>query len=81
MSYVGRDGNPANPALAVMPERNILTRHLHEAIGIGLDVRNRCVYVADLGGSVYCVGMDGRGKRVVYSSEAAFTGLAVAYLE
>jgi hypothetical protein len=26
------------------------------------------------------VGMDGRGKRVVWRSEAAFTGIAVAYL-
>lgn len=80
VSYVGRDARPANPALAVMPERNILTRHLHEAIGIRLDVRNRCAYLADLGGSVYRVGMDGKGKRVVYSSEAAFTGVAIAYL-
>jgi 3-hydroxyacyl-CoA dehydrogenase, C-terminal domain len=81
VSYVGpHDSKPRNPELAVMPQRNILTRHLHEAIGLRLDTRNRCVYVCDLGGSVYCVGMDGRGKRVVWRSEAAFTGIAVAYL-
>ncbi|KAF7513313.1 hypothetical protein GJ744_009734 [Endocarpon pusillum] len=28
VSCVGRDGRPGNPALAVMPERNIPTRHL-----------------------------------------------------
>lgn len=88
VSYVGptpeataTEAAARKPKLAVMPHRNILTRHLHEAIGIRLDVRNRCVYVCDLGGAVYCVGMDeGGGKRVVLRTEAAYTGIALAYL-
>jgi hypothetical protein len=56
VSHVGPgDQEPASPGLAVMPERNVATRHLHEAIGLALDVANRCVYACDLGGSVYCV--------------------------
>jgi 3-hydroxyacyl-CoA dehydrogenase len=82
VSYVGKDGgNKKHPAMAMMPQRNILTRHLHEAIGIRLDTVNKEVYICDLGGSVYCVGMNGKGKRVVYQSEAAFTGIALAYLD
>jgi 3-hydroxyacyl-CoA dehydrogenase len=79
VSYVGTK-KPKSLAMAVMPQRNILTRHLHEAIGIRLDTVNKCVYICDLGGSMYCVSMDGKSKRVVYQSEAAFTGVALAYL-
>jgi hypothetical protein len=50
VSYVGRDSKPANSALAIMPHRNVLNRHLHETIAIRLDARNRCVIFVIWGG-------------------------------
>ncbi|MCJ1400021.1 hypothetical protein MMC11_003224 [Xylographa trunciseda] len=58
----------------------ILARNLHEAIGLKLDTKNRHVYLTDLGGSVYRFGMDGEGRKVLYSGEGAFSGISLGYV-
>ncbi|KAF4497573.1 alcohol dehydrogenase [Fusarium agapanthi] len=56
----------------------ILTRGLHEAIGIKLDSKNRRIFVTDLGGSVYQFDIDGGNKKRVYEGSGAFTGITMA---
>jgi len=77
-------GNTLNKAYVggAEGERKVetLARHFHEAIGLKIDGVNRHVYVADLGGTVYRFGMDGRGKRKIYETESAYSGIALAYL-
>ncbi|KAF5877881.1 putative 3-hydroxyacyl- nad binding protein [Botrytis fragariae] len=61
-------------------EYQILTRQLHEAIGLKLDTVNKHVYLTDLGGAVYRVGMDGKDKKRVYDEECSFTGVGLAHV-
>lgn len=81
-SYVGPKINgSANAGTKEMPETEILAAHFHEPIGLRLDTVNHHIYVADMGGSVYRIGMDGAGKKRIYDSDTAiFTGLALAHL-
>ena len=58
----------------------ILVKNLHEAIGLKLDLKNRHVYLTDLGGSVYKIDMDGGNKKVLYENEGAFSGIGLAYV-
>ncbi|KAL2069532.1 hypothetical protein VTL71DRAFT_14211 [Oculimacula yallundae] len=62
------------------PEYKILTRQLHEAIGLKLDQVNKHIYLTDLGGAVYMVDMDGKNKKVIYSEEAAYSGIGLAHV-
>jgi hypothetical protein len=56
----------------------ILYSHFHETIGLKLDSEAGCVYVTDLGGTVYRCSLDGSKKEKVFTQEnAAFTGIAV----
>lgn len=58
----------------------ILQSHFNETIGLRLDTDACCVYVTDLGGTVYRCTLDGSEKRIVFSEEdRAFTGIAVLY--
>ena len=54
----------------------ILARHFHEPIGLRLDRRRKVVYMADLGGGVYEISLDGT-KTVLYQSECCYTGVAI----
>ncbi|KAF2159674.1 hypothetical protein M409DRAFT_70858 [Zasmidium cellare ATCC 36951] len=58
----------------------ILARHLHEAIGLQVDEKNRHVYVSDLGGDVYRYDLDGKGVEKFFEGQGVFTGIAVADL-
>ncbi|KAE8160016.1 hypothetical protein BDV40DRAFT_302671 [Aspergillus tamarii] len=58
----------------------ILTRHLHEAIGLRLDKVNKHIYFTDLGGSLYRTDLQGGNKTVIYSGKAALTGLALTHI-
>lgn len=62
------------------PKYNLLTRQLHEAIGLKLDPKNKHIYLTDLGGSVYQVGLDGKNKKKVYDTECSFSGIGLAYV-
>lgn len=75
-TYVGSD---SNSKISAAPKFDILTRHLHEAIGISLDNVNKHIYFVDMGGSVYRSDLDGHNKTVIYSGKNAFTGLALAH--
>ncbi|KAH8799803.1 3-hydroxyacyl-CoA dehydrogenase-like protein [Xylogone sp. PMI_703] len=61
----------------VKPE--ILSRHLHEAIGLRLDKTNKHIYFTDLGGAIYRTDMEGKNKEKICDTGSAFTGLALAY--
>ncbi|KAK6613743.1 3-hydroxyacyl-CoA dehydrogenase [Botrytis cinerea] len=61
-------------------EYQVLTRQLHEAIGLKLDTVNKHVYLTDLGGAVYRVGMDGKDKKRVYDEECSFTGVGLTHV-
>lgn len=62
------------------PKYEILTRQLHEAIGLKLDQVNKHIYLTDLGGTVYRVGLDGKDKKKVYDEEASFSGIGLAHV-
>ncbi|KAI9037311.1 NAD(P)-binding protein [Aspergillus affinis] len=55
-------------------DRVILARHFNEPIGLKLAGQDR-VYVADLGGRVYCV--EQGKKRVIWEDEGSYTGIAI----
>ncbi|KAF4629810.1 hypothetical protein G7Y89_g8334 [Cudoniella acicularis] len=61
------------------PKYEILSRQLHEAIGLKLDQVNKHVYLTDLGGTVYIVDMDGKNKKKVYDEECSFSGIGLAF--
>lgn len=53
----------------------ILVEHLHEAIGLALDLDGGKMYFTDLGGSVYQAALDGSGKREVAKGVGDLTGI------
>ncbi|PLN78666.1 hypothetical protein BDW42DRAFT_187214 [Aspergillus taichungensis] len=56
----------------------VLTRNLHEAIGLKLDLPNNKIYLTDLGGHLYRCDGDGKNKVTLLSDEnRAFTGIAL----
>ncbi|KAG9584304.1 3-hydroxyacyl-CoA dehydrogenase, partial [Aureobasidium melanogenum] len=63
--------------LAEKPQ--ILAQNFNEAIGLKVDSDANCIYVADLGGSVWRVEGDGSGnkERVLDEQTSCFTGLTV----
>ncbi|KAE8331377.1 hypothetical protein BDV39DRAFT_218710 [Aspergillus sergii] len=75
-SYVG---STADVKMSAPPKFDVLTRHLHEAIGLSLDTVNKHIYFADMGGSVYRSDLEGHDKTVIYSGKNAFTGLALTH--
>ncbi|KAF5858757.1 hypothetical protein ETB97_003811 [Aspergillus alliaceus] len=73
--YVGSE----NKKVAAL-QFTILTRHLHEAIGLRLDMVNKHIYFVDMGGSLYRSNLAGKNKTVIYSGRATFTRLALAHI-
>ncbi|KAJ5674210.1 Dehydrogenase multihelical [Penicillium macrosclerotiorum] len=55
----------------------ILARHFHEPIGLKLDRTNNIVYVADLGGSLYSVGLDDGMKVELVRNDGCYTGITL----
>ncbi len=62
------------------PGHEILTRQLHEAIGLRIDDVSKQIYMSDLGGTVYRVDMDGKNKKKLYDVEFPFTGISLAHV-
>ncbi|KAI9730747.1 MAG: hypothetical protein M1834_005716 [Cirrosporium novae-zelandiae] len=59
----------------------ILVRNLHEGIGLKLDMKNKCIFITDLGGCVYMTDLNGGNKKKMYEEdEASYTGIGIAYL-
>ncbi|KAL2203235.1 hypothetical protein CC79DRAFT_1337882 [Sarocladium strictum] len=59
----------------------IVTRGLHEAIGVKVDSKDRHLYATDLGGSVYRFDMDGGNKKKFYEGNGVFAGITLAYVQ
>ncbi|KAE8334728.1 hypothetical protein BDV24DRAFT_156629 [Aspergillus arachidicola] len=76
-------GNSLNRALVGPPgpkKAEVLSRHLHEAIGLRIDHVNKHVYYTDLGGSVYRSDLNGANKKTLCNVGATFTGIALAHV-
>lgn len=58
----------------------ILGRHLHEAIGLQVDKKNKHIYVSDMGSDVYQSDMDGENTVKLFGGGGVFTGIALAHL-
>lgn len=57
----------------------VLNRNLNEAIGLKLDLANKCIYLTDLGGNLYRCDCDGKHRVKLLSDEnRALTGLTIA---
>jgi hypothetical protein len=56
----------------------VLISHLMEAIGLALDVAGGRLFVTDLGGSVYAVGLDGSQPRALTYAQGNLSGVAYA---
>ncbi|GLB06634.1 hypothetical protein AtubIFM57258_001945 [Aspergillus tubingensis] len=63
--------------VAVQESREVLARHFNEPIGLKVDRKDKKVYVADLGGSMYCVDLEDGEKKVVWRDEGCYTGVAL----
>ena len=75
-------GSTASVEAGMKEEMGVVTlaRHFHEAIGLKLDAVNRHIYSTDLGGTVYRFDMDGGGKKKIYETDSAYSGIALAHL-
>lgn len=73
------NGNSLNRASIVeegLCDHKVIVTGFEEAIGLALDLENRCAYVSDLGGSVYKVNLENGYKRVIYKS-GSLTGIVI----
>ena len=58
----------------------ILCTHLQEGIGIAIDPSGGRIWVTDLGGNVYLLGLDGSNRREILVAQGNLTGIAYAEL-
>lgn len=74
----GDNGHPLDIDHTPLLKYQILARKFHEAIGLAIDERNQHIYVADLGGSICRLNLDGGDKtRLLFEERRAFTGIAL----
>jgi len=72
------DGRDACEGASVIgKDYDVLSRGLHEAIGIKLDSKNGRIFATDLGGSVYQLDMDGGNRKTLYDGSGAFVGITL----
>lgn len=57
-------------------EKRILTRKLHEGIGLALDEENGRMFFTDLLGGIYSANTDGSDKKVLFADVGDCTGIA-----
>jgi DNA-binding beta-propeller fold protein YncE len=60
-------------------EPEIVFNHLMEGIGLSLDLKNRRMFLTDLGGSVYSANLDGSNAKNLLFAEGNLSG--IAYVE
>jgi len=70
---IHRDGPVRRPP-------QLLVTHFMEAIGLALDVKGKRMFVTDLTGSVYSMGLDGSHKHTILAAQGNLTGIAYAEL-
>ncbi|EFY95697.1 3-hydroxybutyryl-CoA dehydrogenase [Metarhizium robertsii] len=75
------EARPVQGNATSVPGRDytLLSRDLHEAIAVKLDLKKGHVYATDLGGSLYRLDADGGHKTRIYDGVGALSGLALAY--
>ncbi|CAG8113827.1 unnamed protein product [Penicillium salamii] len=74
----GDNGHPLDIDHTPLLKYQILARKFHEAIGLAIDEKNQYMYVADLGGSICRLNLDGGDKtRLLFEERRAFTGIAL----
>ncbi|KAE8391122.1 3-hydroxyacyl-CoA dehydrogenase [Aspergillus alliaceus] len=56
---------------------DILARHFDQPIGLKLDLKWKKIYVADLGGSLYRLNLDGSGKETLIAGQGAYAGITL----
>ncbi|KAF4434172.1 alcohol dehydrogenase [Fusarium austroafricanum] len=71
---------PVNGHTTSFPGKDyeVISRGLHEAIGVKLDSKNRRIFATDLGGSVYQFDMDGGNRKKLFEESCAFAGITFA---
>jgi len=74
----GNTVNRASVDTIDRPPPDVLASHLMEAIGLALDVAGGRLFVTDLGGSVYAVGLDGAHSQVLAYALGNLSGVAFA---
>ncbi|GME37420.1 hypothetical protein GTA08_BOTSDO08520 [Neofusicoccum parvum] len=57
----------------------VVAQNFDEAIGLKIDGKNGVCYVADIGGTIWRCGLDGRKEKVYEDKNCAFSGLTVVY--
>ncbi|KAL3426890.1 low-density lipoprotein receptor YWTD [Phlyctema vagabunda] len=57
-------------------KERILTRKLHEGIGLAVDEANKMMYFTDLAGGVYSARLDGSDKKKLFADIGDCTGIA-----
>jgi hypothetical protein len=77
----GNTVNRASVDAIVRLPPEVIINHLMEAIGLALDVAGGRVFVTDLGGSVYAVGLDGAHPQVLAYAQGNLSGVAYAKFE
>ncbi|KAL8737198.1 MAG: hypothetical protein Q9181_001924 [Wetmoreana brouardii] len=68
--------SPSCPIL-VPPPYDVLARTLRDPIGLSLDLRDKKLFVADLGGSVYSMNLNGTQMRKMYEGQGTYTGVTL----
>jgi hypothetical protein len=61
------------------PEPEILVTHLMEAIGIALDLKDDCMFMTDMAGSIYSAKLDGSQKHALCIAAGNLSG--ITYVE
>ena len=74
----GNTVNRASVDAIVRLPPEVIVSHLMEAIGVALDVAGGRLFVTDLGGSVYAVGLDGAHTQVLAYAQGNLSGVAFA---
>jgi DNA-binding beta-propeller fold protein YncE len=69
---------PLDAAPGTRKDPEILFSHLMEGIGLALDLKGGCMFITDLGGSVYSASLDGSNKKTLLVAEGNLTGIAYA---
>jgi len=69
---------PMDAAAGKRKEPEIVFNHLMEGIGISLDLKNKRMFLTDLGGSVYSANLDGSNKKNIVFAQGNLSGIAYA---
>ena len=58
-------------------DREIVVHNVPSAIGIALDLPNKCLAYTGLGGQVGCANLDGSGAKMILDKQGTTTGIII----